>query len=56
MIVLLYCFEFHMIVLKAEQTTRTRKRKEEDREAKKRRLVSDIYIYYFVWIKRSLLL
>jgi hypothetical protein len=52
--VLLCFFEFHMIVLKAEQATRMQGRKDEEREAKERMLVSDIII--FVWIKRSLLL
>jgi head-tail adaptor len=64
MIVLLCCFKFNTIVLKAEQATRDwqskqdkyatiRRRKDEESEAKERMLVSDIYI---VWIKRSSLL
>jgi hypothetical protein len=39
-----------MIVLKAEQATRMQRRKDEEREANERMLVSDIYIY--IWIKR----
>jgi hypothetical protein len=45
MIVLYCCSEFHMVVLKAEQVARMQKRKNEEREAKERMLVSDIYIY-----------
>jgi hypothetical protein len=39
MIVSLCCFELHMIVLKAEQAARMQMRKDEEREAKERRLV-----------------
>ena len=56
MIVLLCCSKFHMIVLKAKQVAIIQRRKDEEREAKKCMLVSDIYIYIVVWIKRSLLL
>jgi hypothetical protein len=46
MIVLYCCSEFHMVVLKAEQVARMQKRKNEEREAKERMLVSDIYIIW----------
>ena len=42
MIILLCCFEFHMIVLKAEQATRMQRRKDEECEAIERMLVSGI--------------
>ena len=43
MIVLFCCYEFHMIVLKAEQATRMQRWKDEEREAKERMLVSDFF-------------
>jgi uncharacterized membrane protein len=48
MIVLLCCFEFYMIVLKAELAARVQRWKDEKREAKKCILVSDFFIFYFI--------
>jgi hypothetical protein len=42
MIILLCCSEFYMIVLKAEQAARMKRRKDEERVAKEHMLVSDI--------------
>jgi hypothetical protein len=49
-IVLLCCYEFHIIVLKAEQSTRMQRRKDEECEAKERMLVSDFYFFFFFLI------
>jgi hypothetical protein len=46
MIVLLCCFEFHMIVLKAEQAAIMQRWKDEEREAKERMLVSDFFFFF----------
>jgi hypothetical protein len=43
MIILLCCFEFHMIVLKAKQATIMQMWKDKEREAKERVLVSDFF-------------
>jgi hypothetical protein len=43
-----------MIVLKAEQATRMQRRKDEEREANERMLVSDIYIYIYIYGSKDL--
>jgi hypothetical protein len=55
MIVLLCRYEFHIIVLKAEQSTIVQRRKDEECEAKERMLVSYFKFFFFNRIKRSLL-
>jgi hypothetical protein len=47
MIILLYCPEFHMIVLKVEQAARMQRTKDEEREARERMLVSDFFFFFW---------